>query len=141
MRTASGLALIALGAILAFAVTAHPSFLNIQVVGWVLMLTGAAGMFIPRRGYGWLRRRVVLTRGAGGRVMRRVQEKRYPPYIRLNRDSPTTDIGDDFAPANPSHHEPGDLSMALESGDEGTLITDAQPPKPSEEVVEEYIEE
>jgi hypothetical protein len=62
MRTATGLALVAIGAILAFAVTAHPSFLNLQVAGWVIMLTGVAGLAIPRRGYGWLRRRVVVRR-------------------------------------------------------------------------------
>jgi hypothetical protein len=80
--------LIALGAILAFAVQGHPSWLNIQVVGWVIMLTGIAGMAIPRRGYGWLRRRMVLRRGPGGRpVVDRVEEKRYPPYIMLNTGS------------------------------------------------------
>src|SRR5579863_9228991 len=85
MRTVTGLFLIALGAILAFAVQGHPSWLNIQVVGWVIMLTGAIGMAIPRRGYGWLRRRTVLRRGPGGRpVVDRVEEKRYPPYIMLN---------------------------------------------------------
>jgi hypothetical protein len=60
MKTATGLALIAVGAILAFAVNAHPQALNIQVVGWVLILVGAVGMFIPRRGYGWLRKRMVV---------------------------------------------------------------------------------
>lgn len=88
MRTATGLALIALGAILAFAVQGHPSWLNIQVVGWVIILTGVAGMFIPRRGYGWLRRRMVLRRGPGGRpIVDRVEEKRYPPYMMLNPGS------------------------------------------------------
>ena len=56
MKTGAGLALIAVGAILAFAVTAHPSGLNLQAAGWVLILVGLAGMFVPRRGYGWLRR-------------------------------------------------------------------------------------
>jgi hypothetical protein len=88
MRTATGLFLVALGAILAFAVQGHPSWLNIQVVGWVIILTGIAGMAIPRRGYGWLRRRMVLRRGPGGRpVVDRVEEKRYPPYIMLNTGS------------------------------------------------------
>jgi len=88
MRTATGLFLIAIGAILAFAVQGHPSWLNIQVVGWVIMLTGVAGMAIPRRGYGWLRRRMVLRRGPGGRpVVDRVEEKHYPPYIMLNTGS------------------------------------------------------
>jgi hypothetical protein len=59
MKTATGLALVAIGAILAFAVTGHPGWLNVQAAGWVLMLVGLAGMFVPRRGYGWLRRQVV----------------------------------------------------------------------------------
>ena len=59
MKTATGLAIIAVGAILAFAVTGHPGWLNVQAAGWVLILVGLAGMFIPRRGYGWLRRQVV----------------------------------------------------------------------------------
>jgi hypothetical protein len=59
MKTGAGLGLIAVGAILAFAVTAHPRGLNLQAAGWVLIVVGLAGMFVPRRGYGWLRRRVV----------------------------------------------------------------------------------
>src|ERR1700722_15528186 len=59
MKTGVSLALIAVGAILAFAVSGHPGWLDVQAVGWVLMLVGLAGMFIPRRGYGWLRRQVV----------------------------------------------------------------------------------
>jgi hypothetical protein len=68
MRTATGLALVAIGAILAFAVRTSPSFLNLQVAGWVLMLTGVAGMFIPRRGSGWLRRRIIVRRPRGTAV-------------------------------------------------------------------------
>jgi hypothetical protein len=59
MKTATGLAIVAVGAILAFAVNGHPGWLNVQAAGWVLILVGLAGMFIPRRGYGWLRRQVV----------------------------------------------------------------------------------
>jgi hypothetical protein len=60
MKTATSLALVAIGAIFAFAITRSPSFLNLQVVGWVLMLTGVVGAVIPRRGYGWLRRSLVV---------------------------------------------------------------------------------
>jgi hypothetical protein len=60
MKTATGLALVAIGAILAFAVRGHPAWLNVQVVGWVLIIIGLAGMFVPRRGYGWLRKRIVV---------------------------------------------------------------------------------
>ncbi len=63
-----GLTVVAIGAILAFAVTAQPSFFSFHMAGWVLMLTGAAGVAIPRRGYGWLRRRLVLN--TGGRTAR-----------------------------------------------------------------------
>jgi len=102
MKTATGLTLVAIGAILAFAVRGHPSFLNIQVVGWVIILTGIAGMVIPRRGYGWLRRRMVLRRGPAGRpVVNRVEETHYPPYVMLNpgRTTGGTVIADAGAPA------------------------------------------
>ena len=60
MKTATSLALVAIGAIFAFAITKSPAFLNLQIVGWVLMLTGAVGALVPRRGNGWLRRSVVV---------------------------------------------------------------------------------
>lgn len=60
MKTATALTLLAIGAVFAFAVTAHPSFVNFQVLGWVLMLTAIAGLVIPRRGKGWLRRSVLV---------------------------------------------------------------------------------
>ena len=67
MKTATALTVAAIGAIFAFAVTAEPSFFNFHAAGWVLMLTGVAGAFLPRRGYGWLRRRLVLNTGGGRR--------------------------------------------------------------------------
>jgi Domain of unknown function (DUF6458) len=66
MRTSTGLALVAVGALLAFAVTTSPSFLNLQITGWVIMLTGVAGVLLPRRGSGRLRRRVVVWRPRAG---------------------------------------------------------------------------
>jgi len=48
MKTATSLTLIAAGAITAFAITAHIAFLNLQVTGWVLILSGAAGAIITR---------------------------------------------------------------------------------------------
>ena len=77
MRTATGLALVAIGAILAFAVTTSPSFLNLQVAGWILILTGVAGLFVPRRGYGWLRRRVVVRRPRGGAAAANGEPRRF----------------------------------------------------------------
>jgi hypothetical protein len=54
MKTATSLTLVAVGAIIAFVITAHVAFLNLQVTGWVFILTGVAGAIIPRSG--WLRR-------------------------------------------------------------------------------------
>ncbi len=84
MRTATGLAVMAAGAILALAVNGHPSFLNIQAAGWVLIVVGAAGIFVPRRGNGWLRRRQVLRRGPRGPVVQSVDEQHYPPYLMVS---------------------------------------------------------
>jgi hypothetical protein len=62
MKTGAGLALIAFGAILAFAVNSTPSWLNLHVVGWVLMLVGLVGLVIPRSTYGWVGRRIQTRR-------------------------------------------------------------------------------
>jgi hypothetical protein len=55
MRTSTGLIVVAVGAILAFAVQGSPSWFSFQIAGWVIMLTGVAGMVLSRRHYGWLR--------------------------------------------------------------------------------------
>src|SRR5262249_14232634 len=86
---AAGLSLLALGAILAFAVNGHPSWLNIQVVGWVIMATGLAGMLIPASGYAAVRRRGIRRRTGPGGPITEVDERRYPPYIRLNPNALT----------------------------------------------------
>jgi hypothetical protein len=62
MKTGAGLALIALGAILAFAVNATPSWLNLHTVGWVLMLVGLVGLVLPKRTWGMLGRRIQTRR-------------------------------------------------------------------------------
>lgn len=84
MTRAASLTLIALGAILAFAVHGHLPFLNVQVAGWVIMATGAAGMLIPHSGYDAVRRRIVRKRYSPGGKVTEIEERRYPPYIRLN---------------------------------------------------------
>ena len=154
MKTATCLALIAVGAILTFAVTTHPSFLNLQVAGVVIMLTGAAGLFLPKPSQGWRHRRTILRRGPRGRVAGRVEETRYPPYVMLNPGA--EDNG-------PNGLQPGDLTAAeaaepAEPGQETAPIghlpaddlaedltaepTDPERPgTPVSEVVEEYIDE
>jgi hypothetical protein len=61
VKTATALTIATIGAILAFAVDAHPFFFSFHVAGWVLMLAGVVGAFLPRRGSGWLRRRMVRS--------------------------------------------------------------------------------
>ena len=77
MKTATALTLAAVGAILAFAVTAQPPFFSFHIAGWVLIITGLAGAVIPRRGYGWLRRRLVLTAPGSRRREVDVRQRRY----------------------------------------------------------------
>ena len=81
MKTGMGLALIAVGAILAFAVTTNTSVFNLHTAGYVLIVIGIIGLAIPRRGYGWVGRRfsVRQTRVRSGR---QVEEVRYPDYVR-----------------------------------------------------------
>jgi hypothetical protein len=154
MKTATCLALIAIGAILTFAVTAHPSYLNLQVAGIVIMLTGAAGLFLPKPSQGWLHRRTILRRGPRGLAGGHVEETRYPPYVMLNPGA-----------EHSGHHglQPGDLTAAeaaepAEPGRETAPIGDLpaddlaedltaepvdpeRPGTPVSEVVEEYIDE
>jgi hypothetical protein len=145
MRTATGLTLVAIGAILAIAITAQPSFINLHVTGFVIALTGVAGLLVPRRSYGWLRRRVTVRRNRG--QVARVEEA-VPPYLAIN---PESDGGRD-------PHEPGDLTapsadpltspIPVFGGQ--TIDSGAVPPSgaaspatvpPAEETVEEFIEE
>ena len=85
MKTGVGLAVIAIGAILAFAVTTNTSVFNLHTAGWVLMIIGIIGIAVPRRGYGWVSRRV-FTRQTRWRRRpgARVEEITYPTYANRN---------------------------------------------------------
>ena len=83
MKTGSGLALIGAGAILAFAVTTNTSVFNLHTAGYVLMLIGILGIAIPRRGYGWVGRRLFVRRYETRRTGR-VENVTYPPYVTRN---------------------------------------------------------
>jgi hypothetical protein len=80
MKTATSLTVIAIGAILALAVTASPGFLDVQVVGWILVATGAIGLTMSRNSREWLRRRVIV-RGSPevSRTSRRRPPQQRPP--------------------------------------------------------------
>jgi len=92
MKTGVGLAVIAVGAILAFAVTANTSVLNLHTAGWVLMIIGIIGIAVPRRGYGWVGRRVFLRR-TRWRPGARVEEVTYPAYVNRNPASTRVQAG------------------------------------------------
>lgn len=143
MKTASGLTLIALGAVLAFAVNGHPSFLNLQIVGWILMIIGVLGLVIPRRGYGWLRRQMVVRRTPDGRRVLGVREKRYPPYIMINPAAAglagsTAEAATADMPEMPEM--PTDSEAESWSGADTTVVRDTAV-VPDKETVEEFFEE
>lgn len=145
MRTATCLTLIAIGAIFTFAVTAHSSFLNLQIAGVVIMATGVAGLLLPRRSQpGWLRRRTILRRGPRGPVVGEVDETRLPPYVMLNPAAPVREHNGD-QPGDLTTREAGAETIPDLPADEvrvehDTVVVEGRPATASE-VVEEYIEE
>ncbi len=83
MGIGASIFLLALGAILAFAVEADISGLDINVIGWILMIAGLAGLVITL----WFwnsRRRTVVTRSTlpqftiAGSILRRQDESQKP---------------------------------------------------------------
>ena len=81
MKIGSSLALVTVGAILAFAVTANTSVFNLHTAGWVLMVIGVIGLLLPNRTAGWLGRRLLVRRSyPSGRVQRIA----VPPYVARN---------------------------------------------------------
>ena len=128
MKTATGLFLIALGAVLAFAVNGHPWFINLQVVGWILMVLGAIGLAMPRRGYGWLRRQMVVKRGPDGRPVAWTRSKAQTPYMMLN-------------PAATSAEGTAATFDRAEAAGTPVVPVVSEELVPDEEVVEEYFPE
>jgi len=60
MKTATGLTVMAVGAILALAVHANTPGINLNLAGVILMVVAVAGLLLRSRTSGWLRRRIVL---------------------------------------------------------------------------------
>jgi hypothetical protein len=143
MKTATGLTLVAIGAILALAVTSQPSFINLHIAGFVIALTGAAGLLIPKRGYGWLRRRVVVRRGSRGQVSR-VEDTAPPPYLALNPGAKGPVNGPepgDIVMGDPANPIPV-VSQKVETRTVETPVEETRTAVPAaEETIEEFIEE
>jgi hypothetical protein len=142
MRTATGLTLIAVGAIFTFAITASPSWLNVQIVGVVLMATGAAGLFMPGKAQGWLRRRMVVRRGPRGPVVSEVRET-LPPYISINPGATADAAEQPGIPVERTVVIPTtsaeDLMAQRRNHADGTQPAGAPPQ--GTEIVDEYFEE
>jgi len=139
MKTGFALGFICLGAILAFAVTGNTSVFNIHTAGWVIMLVGLVGLFLPRRNRAWLGRRVVVrrTRGypaAGGTV----EEIPAPPYVAHNPGTARLEAG---LPTRPTLlTEPEDT--ATEPIEDAELRATTSPRTvPQTEVVEDLYDE
>jgi hypothetical protein len=67
MRLGTAIVLLALGAILTFALRVDVSGIDLQVVGWILMIAGALGIVLELAVWGpRQRRRVTHTEGYGG---------------------------------------------------------------------------
>jgi Domain of unknown function (DUF6458) len=78
VRLGTGIFLLALGAVLTFAVNVQVSGINLDVVGWILMAAGALGIIVELAVWAPRRRRVVRTDGyEGGPVRRSTTEERF----------------------------------------------------------------
>ena len=82
MRLGTGIVLLALGAILTFALDVDVSGIDLQVVGWILMLVGALGIVLELAVWGPRQRRVTRTTDgyaepAGAPVRRSTTEETY----------------------------------------------------------------
>ena len=111
MKIGSSLALICIGAILAFAVTANTSVFNLHTAGWVLMVIGVIGLLMPNRTAGWLGRRLLVRRSyPSGRV----EHIPVPPYVARNPGVTNLQRG---LPSRPTLLDPeDDLIEDAESG-------------------------
>ena len=82
MRLGTAIVLLALGAILTFALNVDVSGIDLQVVGWILMIVGALGIVLEVAVWGpRSRRRVTHTEGYGapaaGPVQRTTTDETY----------------------------------------------------------------
>ena len=136
MKTGVGLALIAVGAILAFAVTTNTSVFNLHTAGWVLIIIGIIGIAIPRRGYGWVGRRV-LTRQTRWRPRARVEEVTYPAYVNRNPASTRVQAG---LPAPGALGSPEAASHIDSNSSTRDLTAEVRPARETE-VIEDVYEE
>jgi hypothetical protein len=136
MKTGTGLALIGIGAILAFAVTTNTSVFNLHTAGWVLMIIGVLGLAVPRRGYAWVGRRLLVRRARRRPANRVEDEVIYPSHVDRNPANTRVRVG------LPAPSAVGSPEAAAHVSATRDLSTDPADPAPSEtEVVEDIYED
>jgi uncharacterized protein YjeT (DUF2065 family) len=89
MRRSTGLALVAIGTILVFAVHAQLTIINLKLTGLVLVITGLAGLQAPQRAYRWVRCHQEQLRDALDRFMAAPEQPRRVPLDTLLRPEVT----------------------------------------------------
>jgi hypothetical protein len=136
MKTGAGLAMITVGAILAFAVTTNTTVFNLHTAGWVLIIIGIIGIAIPRRGYGWVGRRV-FTRQTRWRRGARVEEISYPAYMNRNPANTRVQAG---LPAPGALGSP-EAASHVDAGSGTRGLTPDMRPAGETEVIEDVYEE
>jgi hypothetical protein len=146
MRTGIALGFICIGAILAFAVTGNTSVFNIHTAGWVIMLVGLVGLFLPRRNRAWLGRRVVVRRtrsypsGPDGPV----EEIPAPPYVARNPGTARIEAGLPARPTLQTERQQGLDDPIEDTENQAPVATQptAAPPRtaPQTEVIEDLYE-
>ncbi len=130
MKIGSSLALICVGAILAFAVTTNTSVFNLHTAGWVLMLIGVIGLLLPNRTAGWLGRRLLVRRSyPSGRV----EHIPVPPYVARNPGVSALERG---LPSRPTLLDDPDQDLI-----EGAEAPGYRPPTGTTEVIEDLYEQ
>jgi hypothetical protein len=135
MKTGMGLVLIGIGAILAFAVTTNTSVFNLHTAGYVIMIIGILGLAVPRRGLGWVGRRLSV-RQTRWRPGRRVDEVIYPTYANRNPANTRVQAG------LPAPGVFGSPEAATHLDATRDLSSDPLGPRPGEtEIVEDVYED
>jgi hypothetical protein len=89
MRRSTGLALVAIGAILVLAVHAQLTVINLKLTGLVLVITGLAGLRAPQRAYRWVRDHQDQLRDALDRFTAAPEQPRRVPLDTLLRPEVT----------------------------------------------------
>ena len=134
MKIGSSLALICIGAILAFAVTANTSVFNLHTAGWVLMVIGVIGLLLPNRTAGWLGRRLLVRRSyPSGRV----EHIPVPPYVARNPGVSALERG---LPSRPTLLDQQD-DLIEDAEPRYEVIQETEPRPPVTEVVEDLYEQ